>query len=189
VRAPVARIKRHPERVEVTPRGGAPLTFDHVVIATHSDEALGLLEDVQPEEAAVLETIPYQANEAVLHSDTSLLPRRRRAWASWNYHMHGGLHEPVALSYNMNILQTLDFRHDFIVTLNARAQITPEAIRTVMLYHHPLFTRAGVARQAEQDAISGVRRTWFCGAYWRYGFHEDGVVSALNVCRRFGIGL
>ena len=148
-----------------------------------------MLTDADEHETRVLGALPYQANEAVLHSDTSLMPRARRAWASWNYHMQGGMHEPVAVSYCMNILQSLDFRHNFIVTLNAKAEIDREKIIAEILYHHPLFTREGVSCQDEQDKLNGRRRTWFCGAYWRYGFHEDGVVSALNVCRRFGIGL
>jgi predicted NAD/FAD-binding protein len=187
--APVAAITRRENGVEIRPRGSGALPFDQVVIAAHSDQALRMLTDPDEHETRVLGALPYQANETVLHSDTSLMPRARRAWASWNYHMHGGMHEPVAVSYNMNILQSLDFRRDFIVTLNAKAEIDRAKIIAEMLYHHPLFTREGVRCQDQQDELNGRRRTWFCGAYWRYGFHEDGVVSALNVCRRFGIGL
>jgi uncharacterized protein len=159
--------------------------FDHVFFACHADQALALLADATPREREVLGAFPYQENEAVLHTDTSLLPRARRAWAAWNYHLPREPGSRVALTYNMNILQKLSSRETFCVTLNRTADIDPRRILKRITYHHPLFTRAAVAAQQRQHEINGERRAWFCGAYWRFGFHEDGVVSALAALRDF----
>jgi len=182
---PVESIRRNAHGVTVKALGHEAERFDHVFLACHSDQALGLLADASPLEHEVLGSIAYQENEVVLHTDTRLLPRSRRAWAAWNYHVQRDAHGPVALTYNMNILQTLRSRETFCVTLNRTADIDPARILKRLSYHHPVFTPAGVAAQQRQHAVNGVRRTYFCGAYWRYGFHEDGVASALAALSHF----
>jgi predicted NAD/FAD-binding protein len=137
----------------------------------------------------VLGAIPYQRNHAMLHTDTSLLPRSPRAWAAWNYHRGPGYRDAVTLTYNMNILQGLASRQTFCVTLNSCAHIDPARVLRRLTYEHPIFTPASVAAQLRHGEISGAPgnglRTHFCGAYWRYGFHEDGVVSAEAALQRF----
>jgi predicted NAD/FAD-binding protein len=182
---PVDYVRRLPGRVLVKARGRETEHYDHVFLACHSDQALRLLADPSPLEREVLGAIPYQENEAVLHTDTSLLPRAPRAWAAWNYHVLRDDNQRVALTYNMNILQRLRSRHTFCVTLNNSARIDPRRIIKRITYHHPLYTPAGVAAQRRQREINGTNRSYFCGAYWRYGFHEDGVVSALDALRHF----
>ncbi len=183
--SPVESILRQPDGVMVQVRGREPERYDHVFLACHSDQALRLLGDPSREEREILGALPYQRNEALLHTDTSLLPRRRRAWAAWNYHrLHNG-GAGVALTYDMNVLQGLSSRHTFCVTLNASAHVDPRRVLRRMEYAHPLFTPAGAKAQQRHHEISGVRRTHYCGAYWRYGFHEDGVVSALHALARF----
>jgi len=192
---PVQRVRRRADGVVVKAHERPDERFDHVFLACHADQSLGLLADPTPAERDVLGALPYQQNEAVLHTDTSLLPRRRRAWAAWNYHvLHGA--DPrrgrVALTYNMNILQGLESRHTFCVTLNATEHVDPARVLARLRYDHPLFTPAGVAAQQRHGEVSGaphardpVGRTHYCGAYWRYGFHEDGVVSARMALDRF----
>jgi len=182
---PVEYVRRLPDRVIVKASGHEAERFDHVFFACHSDQALPLLADASALEREVLGAIPYQENEVVLHTDTRLLPRRRLAWAAWNYHVPPEPGEKVALTYNMNILQSLPSRHTFCVTLNRTEQIDPNRIIKRLNYHHPLYTPAAVAAQARQHEVNGANRTYFCGAYWRYGFHEDGVVSALNALKHF----
>jgi len=159
--------------------------FDHAFIACHADQALALLADPSPIERDVLGAIRYQENEAALHTDTALLPRRRRAWAAWNYHVLPRHEGPVALTYNMNILQSLDASQTYCVTLNRTRDIDPHHILKRITYHHPLFTPEAVAAQQRHAELNGARRTYYCGAYWRFGFHEDGVVSALAALRDF----
>jgi uncharacterized protein len=181
--APVVAIERHDDGVEVMVAGAEPLRFDEVVIATHSDQALAMLSDPSAAEVEILSAIPYEPNEAVLHTDRSLLPRRRRVWSSWNYHL---LDEPTGkttVTYHMNTLQSLSAPHEFCVTLNQNQRIDPAKIVRTISYSHPVFTPDGTAAQARRAEISGVNRTHYCGAYWGWGFHEDGVVSALNVTR------
>jgi len=187
---PVHWIRRHPGYVEVKARGREIERFDRVFLTCHSDEALRLLTDPTPQEREVLGAIAYQRNEAVLHTDASLMPRRRRAWAAWNYHLPvADSHTAVegerraALTYNMNILQGLDAAAQFCVTLNNCAAIDPDRVIRRIVYAHPVFTEHAVAAQLRHREIDGVRRTYYCGAYWRYGFHEDGVVSALDALR------
>ena len=182
---PVESILREPGGVMVQARGREPERFDHVFLACHSDQALRLLADPSRAEREILGALPYQRNEALLHTDTSLLPRRRRAWAAWNYHRLPGERGGVALTYDMNVLQGLRSRHTFCVTLNASSHVDPKRVLRRMEYAHPLFTPAGAAAQERHGEISGVRRTHYCGAYWRYGFHEDGVVGALQALARF----
>ncbi len=183
---PVESVRRLPDGILIKPRGTDTERYDQVFFTCHSDQALALLADASPLEKSILGVIPYQENEAVLHTDTTLLPRTRRAWAAWNYHVIEGTDAARAiLTYNMNILQTLKSRHTFCVTLNRTAHIAPRKIIKRITYHHPLYTSAGVAAQARQSEINGVNRSYFCGAYWRFGFHEDGVVSALNALKHF----
>ena len=186
--APVTGISRHPEFIEVRTANGGPERFDRVFIACHSDQALAMLQDATPQEREVLGAIGYQRNEAVLHTDTSLMPKRRRAWAAWNYSIPPGLENhdgKVTLTYNMNILQSLQASRQYCVTLNNTDEIDRGRILRVIGYDHPIFTERAVAAQRRQREINGARRTYFCGAYWRYGFHEDGVVSAIDALRHF----
>ena len=183
---PVTEVSRHSEHVVVTTRTGEPERFDAVVIATHSDQALALLADPSERERELLGAIPYQRNEAVLHTDRSLLPRRRRAWASWNYHLDADAPGGCTVTYHMNLLQSLRAEEEFCVTLNRTAAIDPERIIRTIGYSHPVYTRAGVAAQSRHGEISGHNRTHYCGAYWGWGFHEDGVNSALRVAREIG---
>lgn len=180
---PVRKVCRHSSHVMVFPHTGEPERFDAVVIATHSDQALALLGDPGERERELLGAIPYQPNEAVLHSDRSLLPRRRRAWASWNFHLGEGVPGRCTVTYHMNRLQGLHADRELCVTLNRTAAIDPEQIIRTIRYQHPVYTPAGVAAQARRHEISGRNRTHYCGAYWGWGFHEDGVVSALRVVR------
>ena len=159
--------------------------FDHVVFACHSDQALASLSDAGWREKEILGALTYQENDVVLHTDTSVLPRTRRAWASWNYHVRDE-DAPATVTYNMNRLQTLDSTKTYCVTLNATESIAPESILYQTRFSHPMYTLAGVTAQQRRAEISGVARTHFCGAYWGYGFHEDGVRSAVEVARKFG---
>ncbi|MEZ5967026.1 MAG: FAD-dependent oxidoreductase [Planctomycetota bacterium] len=179
--APVAEIRRDHDGVWVRTAGSAPERFDGAIIATHSDQALRVLADPSAAERAVLAAIPYQANDAVLHRDASVLPRARRAWAAWNYVVPRHERTRVAVTYEMNILQGLDAGIPLCVTLNQDDRIDPDKVFARIPYHHPVFDAAGIAAQARWHELAGHRRTWFCGAYWRYGFHEDGVVSGLRV--------
>lgn len=180
---PVTRISRDPDHVTVCSRGHEPERFDAVVMATHSDQALALLADPSERERELLGAIPYQRNEAVLHTDRSLLPRRRHAWASWNFHLGLGAPGRCTVTYHMNRLQSLRADREFCVTLNRTAAIDPDQIIRTVQYAHPVYTPAGVAAQARHHEISGRNRTHYCGAYWGWGFHEDGVNSAQRVVR------
>jgi len=182
---PVEWIRRLAGQVLVKARGHAVERYDAAFLACHSDQALHLLADATPQEREVLGAIPYQRNEAVLHTDTRLLPRKRLAWAAWNYHVRPGRQAQAALTYNMNILQSLAAPQPFLVTLNRSDAIDPERIIRRIEYHHPLYTPRGVAAQARQSEINGPLDIYFCGAYWRFGFHEDGVVSALDALEHF----
>jgi uncharacterized protein len=183
---PVRAIRREADGVLVAHDAGAD-RFDEVVIATHSDQALAMLADPGRAEREVLGAIPYQPNEAVLHTDTSLMPRRRAAWASWNFHLADDPGGRTNVTYDMNRLQSLASPDRFLVTLNRREAIEPEKVIETIPYAHPVYTAEGVAAQARWEEISGRNRTHYCGAYWRWGFHEDGVWSALRVCERLGV--
>lgn len=182
---PVQSIRREGKHAWVQAQGHAAERYDAVFLACHSDQALRLLADPSAAESEVLGAIRYQPNEAVLHTDMRLLPRTRRAWAAWNYHVLPQDTGRVALTYNMNILQSLDTPTPLLVTLNHGEAIDPAKVIKRIPYEHPLYTRAGVAAQARQGEINGPLNTYFCGAYWRYGFHEDGVVSALAALDHF----
>lgn len=184
-RSRIESITRHPNYVSVRARGYDVEKFDAVFIASHSDQALRMLTDASPAEREILGAIPYQSNEAVLHTDHRVLPKRRLAWAAWNYHLLAQAQDRVALTYNMNILQSINAPVEFCVTLNNSRAIDPNKIIKRINYDHPMFTPAGVQAQHRQGEINGVNRTYYCGAYWRFGFHEDGVVSALNALKHF----
>ena len=184
--APVVSVQRFPETVEITTRGGDTASFDHVVIATHSDQALRMLSDPSDLEREVLGAIPYQENLAILHTDTSLLPPQKKAWASWNYHIPREEKGRVALTYNMNILQSLEATETFCVSLNMPERIHPDRVIQRIIYHHPVYDPDSISARRKQNELNGKNRTYFCGAYWGYGFHEDGVNSALSVCKHFG---
>ena len=186
LRAPVRRIERLPGRVRLEADGCESEDFDEVVIATHSDQALRMLADPSEAEREILGAIPYQRNEAVLHTDASLLPRRRAARASWNFHLTEVPSGRTTVTYWMNNLQRLRADREFLVTLNRREEIDPEKVLHRVSYDHPVYTAEGVAAQARYAEISGAGRTHYCGAYWGWGFHEDGVVSALRACARIG---
>jgi uncharacterized protein len=182
--APVRRIERLPDRVRIEAEGCESEDFDRVVIATHSDQALGLLADPSAAEREILGAIPYQRNKAVLHTDASLMPRRRATWSSWNFHL---AEEPVGgstVTYWMNNLQRLRTDRPYFVTLNRGDAVDPAKAIASFEYDHPVYTAEGVAAQARHTEIgNAVRRTHYCGAYWGWGFHEDGVLSALRACR------
>ncbi|MCX7960308.1 MAG: FAD-dependent oxidoreductase [Burkholderiales bacterium] len=185
LRTPVEWVRRLPGQVLVKARGRPPERFEAAFLACHSDQALALLADPSPAEREVLGAIRYQRNDAVLHTDARLLPRRRLARAAWNYHVLDRPGAPVAVTYDMNRLQSLDAPERFLVTLNRSDAVDPAKVIARMTYAHPLFTRAAVAAQSRQREINGPLRTFYCGAYWRYGFHEDGVVSALAALEHF----
>jgi len=179
LKSPVRSIRRVGPQVEITSATSEPERYDFVFVACHSDQALAMLDDATAAEREVLGAIRYQPNEAILHTDASLMPRRRRAWAAWNYHIPEDPQRHVAVTYNMNILQRLDADKEYCVTLNNDRHIDPDKIIQRVSYDHPVYSRESVAAQARQGELN-TDRTFFCGAYWRNGFHEDGVVSALN---------
>ena len=186
---PVERVQRCNDRVTVTPCGGEPEAFDHVVLACHSDQALAMLADPTAGERELLGAIPYQRNDTVLHTDSRLLPSIPRARASWNCLLPRRQQESVVLTYWMNLLQSIKAPVDFCVTLNSPEAIDSNTIIRRLVYHHPVYSSAAFAAQKRRDEINGANRTSYCGAYWGWGFHEDGVKSALAVCRQFGVGL
>lgn len=185
LRTPVLRVRRLHDGVELRTADGGEARFDGVILACHADQALRMLDDPGDAERAILGAIPYQRNETVLHTDAGLLPANRRAWACWNYRL-GEADQPAALTYNMNLLQGLRSAHTWCVTLNQTAAIDPARIHRRLVYHHPMFSQAGVRARQDRHLISGQRRTWYCGAYWGNGFHEDGVSSGLAVAEQFG---
>jgi predicted NAD/FAD-binding protein len=181
IQTPIMKVLRHPDKVEVMPRGRRSQFFDQVIFATHADQTLEILGDADPLERDILESFPFQKNVAVLHTDTSVLPKKKLAWAAWNYHLLNQDDGRVALTYNMNILQNLDAPETFCVTLNCEDAINPTKIIRRIVYHHPIFTQSGVENQTRHREISGKNRTHFAGAYWFNGFHEDGVRSGQRV--------
>ena len=185
--SPIRTVSRLDNGIEIeTANSKKPLMFDAVVFATHSDQALGMLKDPTEKEKDILSSIPYQKNEVLLHTDSSVLPKRKLAWASWNYQLDSNPESPVVLTYNMNILQSLDCDETFCVTLNDHQSVDKSKVLKKISYHHPLFTVKGIEAQKRKLEISGVNNTYYCGAYWHNGFHEDGVASAIEVCKHFG---
>jgi predicted NAD/FAD-binding protein len=185
---PVLAVQRRRDRVELrTPEGLH--RFDRVVVATPGDRALRLLLDPSDAERRVLGAFRSQANDAVLHTDRSVMPRRRRAWASWSYRIPAEPRERVFVTYHMNRLQGIRSRRELFVTLNGSDRVEPSRVLARLAYHHPVLDAEAVAAQQLHGHVDGVNRTHFCGAGWGHGFHEDGVRSALEVCRRLGTGL
>ncbi|MGH8159970.1 MAG: NAD(P)/FAD-dependent oxidoreductase [Rhodanobacter sp.] len=182
----VRSIRRHADGAVVESAAGAE-HFDQLVLACHSDQALALLTDASEREHAILGAMPYQANDTVLHTDASVLPVRRKAWAAWNAWLPRDPGEACTVSYCMNLLQGIESPEPFVVTLNRTAAIDPDKVLARMHYHHPLYSHASVAAQRRKAEIQGQRRTWFAGAYWGWGFHEDGMRSAVEVAAALGI--
>ncbi|MEP7185930.1 MAG: FAD-dependent oxidoreductase [Rhodanobacter sp.] len=183
---PVRRVRRDPSGVEIESAAGVEY-FDEVVLACHSDQALALLADADPREQSILGAMPYQANETVLHTDASLLPANRKAWAAWNAWLPRNPDEPCTVSYCMSLLQNIEAPEPFVVTLNRSDAINPEKVLARMQYHHPVYSRTSVAAQGRKAEIQGQRHTWFAGAYWGWGFHEDGMRSAVEVAEALDV--
>lgn len=184
--SPVAVIRRSADAVRIRTQGGHEDRFDHVVIAAHSDQALAMLADPSAAEREILGAIRYLSNDTVLHTDARLLPRRPRARASWNYHLPLREDDLPSVTYSMNALQSIPAPPHFCVTLNRTDRIAPDRWIRRMSYAHPVFDARAIRAQQRKHAICGVNRTSYAGAYWGYGFHEDGVRSALDACRQFG---
>lgn len=187
LRTPVHAVRRHDHGVQLLHADGIE-NFDHVVLACHSDQALALLERPDPRERAILGALPYQENDVVLHTDARLLPRRRKAWAAWNAYVPGDPAAPCTVSYCMSLLQGLDTREPFVVTLNRTGAIDPSRVLQRMRYAHPVYTAASVSARARAHEIQGLHRTWFAGAYWGWGFHEDGIRSGEEVAAQIEAG-
>ncbi|MGL6289108.1 MAG: NAD(P)/FAD-dependent oxidoreductase [Silanimonas sp.] len=186
VACPVQRVTRDEVGVTVKHVGGED-RFDAIVIATHSDQALALLGDADALEREVLGAMPYQRNEVVLHTDRRILPTRRKAWAAWNAFVPAEPGAECSVSYCMNLLQGLESPEPFVVTLNRSAAIDPAKIIATMTYHHPVYTHASVAAQERRGELNGRRRTWFAGAYWGFGFHEDGMRAGVEAAAGLGV--
>lgn len=178
---PIAGVQRNANHVVVRTARGETNQHDYVVFACHSDQALRMIEAPSAAEQELLGAFPYQANEVLLHTDQRMLPRRPLARAAWNYHLLARAQERVALTYDMNVLQGIDAPVRFLVTLNRNEDIDPATVLGRYSYDHPVYTPGAVAAQQRHHEINGQQRSFYCGAYWRYGFHEDGVVSAMNM--------
>ena len=183
VKSAVRHIRRSKKQVSITLANGRKHIFDQVVIATHSDQALKMLDDPSPAEVEILGAIPYQENLTSLHTDISLMPKYKSAWASWNYRIPSQKMDRVALTYHMNRLQNISSSVQFCVTLNISSTIDPSKKICELINHHPIYDPKGLAARKRHAEINGANRTWFCGAYWGYGFHEDGVESAWQVAQ------
>lgn len=182
---PVSRVVRDQDGVILYSAAGSE-RFDKVIFACHSDQALALLDQPSEQERDILGALPYANNDVVLHTDTRMLPKRKLAWASWNYRLGGPTDQPAAVTYNMNILQGVEADTTFCVSLNQTAAIDPSKILARFQYAHPQYCLAGTAAQARWEELLGAQHSYYCGAYWANGFHEDGVVSALRVARALG---
>ncbi|MBF88788.1 MAG: FAD-dependent oxidoreductase [Candidatus Marinimicrobia bacterium] len=183
----VVRITRKPEGVKLKTGNNVTANFDAVILACHSDQALEMLQDPTSKETEILSSIPYQENIALLHTDTSVLPLRKRIWASWNSNIPLKKENKVSLTYNMNMLQSIKCPDTICVSLNMEERIKPEKVLKRIIYNHPVYNKTTVNAQNRKHEINGLNNTYYAGAYWKYGFHEDGVKSALDVCRRFGV--
>ena len=184
---PVIKVSRNENQVIIKTKTNSDV-FDAVIFATHSDQSLRLLQDYSDDEKNILSKIKYQKNTALIHTDTSILPKRKNAWSSWNYLLNED-DDTVTLTYNMNILQSLNASKTYCVTINDCDLIDKDKIIKKINYEHPLFTKDTIESQNNKNLINGVNNTYFCGAYWGNGFHEDGVNSALDVCKHFGMEL
>ena len=187
---PIKQVHRHEDGVDIITKQGDTLRFDQVVFACHSDQALAMLAEPTRAESEVLGALPYQNNHVVLHTDESLMPKKKLAWAAWNYHIPQRANDCAMVTYNMNILQNFDDAPEtLLLTLNRNQEINPAKIIAKYEYTHPVFTQDGIKAQARHADISGHNRTHYCGAYWFNGFHEDGVKSGLRVAEAFGLSL
>ena len=171
--------------MEIRPQDQPAEKFDQIVIAAHSDQALSMLDDPTDAEQKILGAIPYQENDTVLHCDASILPSKKAAWASWNYHISKEDTGRVAVTYDMNILQSIGAPEELCVSLNLDKAIDPAKIHRKYVYHHPVYNPESLTARHSRHEINGINRTYYAGAYWGYGFHEDGVASAVEVCRHF----
>ncbi len=185
LRTPITGVRRTADKVLLLTQRGEVHQHDYVVFACHSDQALNMLEEPTVIEQQILGAFPYQENEVLLHTDTRMLPRKPLARAAWNYHLLDHKQERVALTYDMNVLQNIDASEKFLVTLNRSHAIDERKVLGRYVYHHPVYTPHAVAAQARHSELNGTHRSFYCGAYWRSGFHEDGVVSALNMLQDF----
>ena len=186
--APVARVLRTPDAVTLVFADGSRATFDDVVLACHSDQALALLDQPSPGERRLLAAIPYQPNRVVLHRDPALMPRRRRVWSSWNYlgDAVAGHGQAVSVTYWMNSLQRLPTRSDYFVSLNPTREPRADLVVAEYSYEHPVFDADALQAQRQLHRLQGRSRTWFAGAWTGYGFHEDGMRSAVEVAAALG---
>lgn len=191
LRASVAGIERGTDQVRLQLTAGEPMSFDQVVVATHADQALRLLRDPTNQEERLLSPWQYQLNRTVLHTDTTVLPKERRAWSAWNFTREAGTDEerPVYVTYDMNRLQGLETEREYCVTLNRLTRFAAGAVIAEMDYHHPLYSFASMATQSQLPELNGRQRTWFCGSYFGYGFHEDAVRSGAAVAEALGVPL
>lgn len=185
--ANIDKVQRNEQGVVVVMTDGAEYEFDKVVFACHSDQALSLLENPSEDERKVLGSIPYTENSVVLHTDKKMLPKRKAAWASWNYFLDGAVDNAAVVTYQMNILQGIKSDIPFCVTLNYDKGIDESKVLRKFKYHHPVFNQTSIAAQKQKPLIDGKHNTYFCGAYWFNGFHEDGVKSAVDVAKQFGV--
>jgi predicted NAD/FAD-binding protein len=188
IATPVSRVRRRDTFVEVETATGECERYDQVVLACHSDQSLRLLGDASAAESDLLGRIRYEPNVALLHTDADFLPRSREAWSAWNYHAARGspARRPVSVSYLINKLQPVPFSTPVIVTLNPTTAPRPESVLARFDYAHPAFDGPAIEAQARLHAVQGRRRTWFCGAWTRYGFHEDGLRAGLAVANALG---
>jgi len=186
---PVNAVTRHGDFVTINSDRFGDETFDRVVFATHADITRRLLRDITPHEENVLKHFPYQANEAVLHTDTSILPQHQAAWASWNYLIPAEQPDSASVTYDLSRLQGVPSPRPILLTLNQTDKIEPSSIIRTFSFDHPAYDISSAAAQQQIASIQGTRRAYFCGAYCGYGFHEDGVNSALAVAALFGKNL
>ena len=189
INSPVDKIIRKNKGIEVVYNKQQKELYDRVIIATHSDQALKMIENPNNAEIEILSSIPYQTNVAHLHWDCSVLPKQKNAWASWNYFKPNKMKDETTVTYYMNMLQSLDMPKNICVSLNMEEHINPKKIYKKIIYQHPVFTSEAILAQKKHKEIDGIDKIHFCGAYWGSGFHEDGVNSALSVCKSFGRSL
>jgi len=189
INSPVDKIIRKNEGIEVVFNKQQKELYDRVIIGTHSDQALKMIENPSHEEREILSAIPYQTNVAHMHWDCSVLPKQKNAWASWNYFKPNKLKDETTVTYYMNMLQSLNIPRNICVSLNIEEHIDPKKIYKKIIYQHPVFTSQAILAQKRHKEIDGVDKIHFCGAYWGSGFHEDGINSALSVCKAFGRSL
>mgnify|MGYP006421313845 FL=1 len=189
INSPVDKIIRKNKGIEVVYNKQQKELYDRVIIATHSDQALKMIENPNNAEIEILSSIPYQTNVAHLHWDCSVLPKQKNAWASWNYFKPNKLKDETTVTYYMNMLQSLNIPRNICVSLNIEEHIDPKKIYKKIIYQHPVFTSQAILAQKRHKEIDGVDKIHFCGAYWGSGFHEDGINSALSVCKAFGRSL